>query len=69
MQDEVAYVRSRTAGVMTTLMRNSRDRRSETRLGRRDSRARVVVRDRSADHIRASGHCGWIATEVILKRK
>src|SRR5262249_43205772 len=26
---EVAYVRSRTAGVMTTLMRNGRDRRSE----------------------------------------
>src|SRR6266705_1735552 len=28
-KDEVAYVRSRTAGVMTTLMRNGRDRRSE----------------------------------------
>ena len=28
--DEIASVRSRTAGVMTTLMRNGRDRRSET---------------------------------------
>ena len=31
-EDEVAYVRSRTAGVMTTLMRNGRDRRSENPL-------------------------------------
>src|SRR5580704_11480664 len=28
-ENEAAYVRSRTAGVMTTLMRNGRDRRSE----------------------------------------
>src|SRR4249919_3182480 len=32
-EDEVAYVRSRTAGVMTTLMRNGRDRRSENPSG------------------------------------
>ena len=31
-EDEVAYVRSRTARVMTTLMRNGRDRRSENPL-------------------------------------
>src|SRR5580704_4525071 len=31
-ENEAAYVRSRTAGVMTTLMRNGRDRRSENPL-------------------------------------
>src|SRR6516165_10656734 len=32
-ENEAAYVRSRTAGVMTTLMRNGRDRRSENPSG------------------------------------
>ena len=36
-EDEVVSVRSRTAGVMKTLMRNGRDRRSENPCGSRDN--------------------------------
>ena len=61
-------MRSRTARVMTTLMRNGRDRRSENPFWA-DAIARVPGWDRSADHIRASGHCGCIATEAILQAK
>src|SRR3954449_82270 len=48
-------MRLRTARVMTTLMRNGRDRRSETRENLRAERARESDWERSADHIRASG--------------
>src|SRR5882672_9222769 len=55
---------------MTTLMRNGRDRRSENPSWADAILERVVVGwDRSADHIRASGHCGCIATEAILQAK
>src|ERR1700738_1420292 len=53
-ENEVASVRSRSARVMMTLMRNGRDRRSENRDGSREQRARAFDWDRSADHIRAS---------------
>ena len=60
-------MRSRTARVMTTLMRNGRDRRSgKPVLGHAILERVFLVGTRSADHIRASGHCGCIATEVIL---
>jgi hypothetical protein len=63
-------VRSRTAGVMTTLMRNGRDRRS----GKPVKCHAILEREllfgtRSADYIRASSHSGCIATEVILQAK
>jgi hypothetical protein len=68
-EDEAAYVRSRTAGVMTTLMRNGRDRRSENPFGATRGRTRAPVWDRSADHIRASGRSGCIALRQVSKRK
>ena len=43
IEDEVASVRSRTAGVMTTLMRNGRDRRSENPFWAIARLERVVV--------------------------
>src|SRR5271163_2432477 len=53
---------------MTALMRNGRDRRS----GKPEMGHAIVERvrlfgTRSADYIRASGHSGCIATEVILQ--
>src|SRR5580704_13310382 len=54
---------------MTTLMRNGRDRRSENPFGPREERTRLVDWDRSADHIRASGHSGRIARRQASKRK
>ena len=63
-------MRSRTAGVMTILMRNGRDRRSENPLLGHARKERVVSAwDRSADHIRASGHSGCIARGQASKRK
>ena len=60
-EDEVASVRSRTAGVMTTLMRNGRDRRLGKPVKCHARKERVLlVGTRSADHIRASGHSGCI---------
>ena len=58
-------MRSRTAGVMTTLMRNGRDRRlGKPVKGHAILERALLVGTRSADHIRASGHCGCIAMEV-----
>jgi hypothetical protein len=58
-------VRSRTAGVMTTLMRNGRDRRSGKPVKGHAILERVLlVGTRSADHIRASGHSGCIEMEA-----
>ena len=58
-------VRSRTAGVMTTLMRNDRDRRlGKPVKGHAILERTLLVGTRSADHIRASGHSGCIASEV-----
>ena len=54
-------MRSRTAGVMTTLMRNGRDRRLGKPVKCHARKERVfLVGTRSADHIRASGHSGCI---------
>ena len=56
---------TRTAGVMTTLMRNGRDRRlGKPVKGHAIVERALLVGTRSADHIRASGHCGCIAMEV-----
>ena len=54
-------MRSRTAGVMTTLMRNGRDRRSgqPAKCHARKERERLFG-TRSADYIRASSHNGCI---------
>src|SRR5467141_3245889 len=41
----------------------------ETREVPREERTRAFVWDRSADHIRASGHGGCIAKEAILQAK
>jgi len=58
-------VRSRTAGVMTTLMRNGRDRRlGKPVMGHAILERVLLFGTRSADHIRASGHSGCIAMEV-----
>jgi hypothetical protein len=58
-------VRSRTAGVMTTLMRSDRDRRlGKPVKGHAILERMLLVGTRSADHIRASGHSGCIAMEV-----
>ena len=63
-------MRSRTAGVMTALMRNGRDRRSGKPVKGHARKERVLLfGTRSADYIRASGHSGCIATEVILQAK
>ena len=68
-------MRSRTAGVMTTLMRNGRDRRS----GKPVKCHAILEREllfgtRSADYIRASGHSGriqrpntWLHPNASLK--
>jgi hypothetical protein len=54
-------VRSRTAGVMTTLMRNGRDCRWGKPVTCHARKERVfLLGTRSADHIRASGHNGCI---------
>ena len=59
--DEVAPVRSRTAGVMTALMRNGRDRRlGEPVMGHARLERVLLFGTRSADYIRASGHTGCI---------
>jgi hypothetical protein len=61
---------SRTAGVMTTLMRNGRDRRSGKPVkGQAILERALLVGTRSADHIRASGHNGCIATGQASTRK
>ncbi len=58
-------MRSRTAGVMTTLMRNGRDRRlGKPVMGHAILERVLLFGTRSADHIRASGHSGCIAMEV-----
>ena len=65
-----ASVCSRTAGVMTTLMRNGRDRRSGKPVkGQAILERALLVGTRSADHIRASGHNGCIATGASLHAK
>ena len=54
-------MRSRIAGVMTTLMRNGRDRRSGEPASCHAIDKRVLlIGTRSADYIRASGHSGCI---------
>src|SRR5271168_1588832 len=53
---------------MTALMRNGRDRRSGKPVMGHAMLERVrMFGTRSADYIRASGHSGCIATEVILQ--
>src|SRR5262249_27874157 len=62
-------------GVMTTLMRNGRDRRSGKPVKCHARKERVLlVGTRSADHIRASGHSGriqrphtWLHPNVSLR--
>ena len=58
MEDEVASVRSRTAGMMTALIRNGRDR--EPVMGHARLERVFLFGTRSADYIRASGHTGCI---------
>ena len=54
-------MRSRTAGVMTTLMRNGRDRGSGKPVKCHARKERVLLfGTRSADYIRASSHNGCI---------
>jgi hypothetical protein len=68
-------VRSRTAGVMTTLMRNGRDRRSGKPVKCHAILERVrLFGTRSADYIRASGQSGriqrpntWLHPNASLK--
>src|ERR1700688_3156885 len=53
---------------MTALMRNGRDRRSgKPVMGHAIVERVFLFGTRSADYIRASGHSGCIATEVILQ--
>src|SRR5271167_4341519 len=55
---------------MTTLMRNGRDRRSgKPVMGHAILERALLVGTRSADHIRASGHSGRIATGQASTRK
>ena len=55
---------------MTTLMRNGRDRRSgKPVMGHAILERALLVGTRSADHIRASGHSGCIATRRASTRK
>src|SRR5271157_2448548 len=55
---------------MTTLMRNGRDRRSGKPVkGHAKLERALLVGTRSADHIRASGHNGCIATGQASTRK
>ena len=52
------------------MMRNGRDRRSGKPVKCHARKERVLLfGTRSADYIRASGHSGCIATEVILQAK
>ena len=68
-------MRSRTAGVMTTLMRNGRDRRSGKPVKCHARKERVLLfGTRSADYIRASGQSGriqrpntWLHPNASLK--
>jgi hypothetical protein len=63
-------MRSRTAGVMTTLMRSDRDRRlGKPVKGHAILERMLLVGTRLADHIRASGHSGCIATGQASTRK
>jgi hypothetical protein len=70
-------VRSRTAGVKTTLMRNGRDRRLGKPVRCHARRERVLLSGtRSADHIKASGQSGciqrpdtWLHPNASLKRQ
>ena len=56
--------------VMTTLMRNGRDRRSgKPVMGHAVLERALLVGTRSADHIRASSHSGCIATGASLCAK
>ena len=56
--------------VMTTLMRNGRDRRSgKPVMGHAILERALLVGTRSADHIRASSHSGCIATGQASARK
>ncbi len=65
-----ASVRTRTARVMTTLMRNGRDRRlGKPVMGHAIVERVLLFGTRSADYIRASGHCGRIATGQASTRK
>src|SRR5271170_7765124 len=55
---------------MTTLMRNGRDRRSGKPVkGHAKLERALLVGTQSADHIRASGHSGRIATGQASTRK
>src|SRR5450631_13135 len=55
---------------MTALMRNGRDRRlGEPVMGHATLERVRLFGPRSADYIRASGHSGCIATEVVLQAK
>ena len=59
-----------TCRVMTTLMRNGRDRRSgKPVMGHAILERPILVGTRSADHIRASSHSGCIATGQASTRK
>lgn len=68
-------MRLRTAGVMTTLMRNGRDRRSGKPVKCHARKERVLLfGTRSADYIRASSHNGciqrpntWLHPNLSLK--
>ena len=70
-------MRTRIAGVMTTLMRNGRDRRSGEPASCHAIDKRVLLMGtRSADYIRASGHSGciqrpntWLHPNASLKRQ
>jgi len=70
-------VRSRTAGVKTTLMRNGRDRRLGKPVRCHARKERVLLfGTRSADHIKASGQSGciqrpdtWLHPNASLKRQ
>ena len=70
-------MRSRTAGVKTTLMRNGRDRRLGKPVRCHARKERVLLfGTRSADHIRASGQSGciqrpdtWLHPNASLKRQ
>src|SRR6476619_3033314 len=56
--------------VMTTLMRNGRDRRSgKPVMGHAILERALLVGTRSADHIRASGHSGCVAMGRASTRK
>ena len=70
-------MRSRTAGVKTTLMRNGRDRRLGKPVRCHARKERVLLfGTQSADHIRASGQSGciqrpdtWLHPNASLKRQ